>query len=233
MKLLSKLGSFGKRLFPPRYETGYMLKNYIIAQWGPYIIGNPKYISEDFYAEIIEEAKKYVQADSIVLDVGCATGRLVFEYEKLGARSAVGMDMSRKLIDFCKKIQKKQIQTVSYPFDSRVSTFVEGDVLAMDFKYQFSFLSCVNVIDRVKNPLLLVKKCADLLEKDGVALFVSPYDWNFSPASKSLRISDTKNLFDRKSWDIIGERWLPLNMPIEKGTKLYDCHLVVARKISR
>ncbi|MEK7138286.1 MAG: methyltransferase domain-containing protein [Patescibacteria group bacterium] len=208
-----------------------MLKNYVIAQWGPFIVDHPEYISEDFYSEIVEEAKKYIRADSNVLDVGCATGRLVFEYEKLGARSAVGIDTSSKLIDFCKKIKEKQVQKISYPFDSRVSIFIEGDVVLVDFKDKFSFLSCVNVIDRAENPILLIRKCFDLLKMGGVALFVSPYDWDFSPAPKHLHVSDMKNLFDLRRWEIIGEKWLSLNMPIEKETKLYDCHLVVVRKI--
>jgi len=231
MKLLSKLGNFGKRLFPSRYETSQMLTNYIVAQWGHYIVDNPQYISEDFYAEIIKEAKKYIQADSVVLDVGCATGRLVFEYEKLGVRSVVGIDASSKLIDFCKRVQNKQAREISYSFDSRVSTFIEGDVAVINFKQLFYFISCINVIDRIENPILLVNKCADLLKKGGVALFVSPYDWDFSPAPEYFHVSDMKNLFDLKSWEIIEEKWLPLNMPIEKTAKLYNCHLVVARKI--
>ncbi|OGH69113.1 MAG: hypothetical protein A3D53_01895 [Candidatus Magasanikbacteria bacterium RIFCSPHIGHO2_02_FULL_45_10] len=221
-------------LFPSRYETEQMLRNYRVAHWGPFFSSQPKNISENFYREILLLAKKHINSNSVVLDIGCATGRLVFEYEKLGTRATVGIDTSKKFISFCNKMKEKRVKEILYHLDRSSSIFITGDVISEQFaNAPFSFISCVNIIDRVENPRALVEKIASLLEKGGVALVVDPYNWDLSPAPKHLHVPNMKVLFDPNIWKMLEETRLPLVMLIDKTkTRTYNCHLVIMQKIS-
>ena len=59
---------------------------------------------------------------------------------------------------------------------------------------------CVNIFDRVKNPLKLIDVLYFLLKNYGVLLIVSPYDWALSPALKKYQSNDMKQFFPKDIW---------------------------------
>ena len=219
MSILKKLRNL---LFPQLYETRGMLENYMRAQYGPFLIRNSYLKSEPFYQSIIEEARQYFSNQTHALDVGCAVGRLVFEYSQLGIAHASGIDSSKRFIDACNKISK-----------NKNTTYIHGDILKQPPKnVHYSFISCINVLDRVAQPTILVDVLYNLLTPEGILLLVDPYDWRMSPASKRWHVRDMKSLLDSNRWDIKKERKnLEYVIPTDRTHEImYSCHLIIAQK---
>jgi SAM-dependent methyltransferase len=200
-----------------RYEHKELLEQYLKSQWGP-TLPTPYLNSEPFYQEILKEAAPYI-AGASALDVGSALGRLVFEYEKLGAKRAVGIDTSKQFIRYCATRKTPGTE------------FVVGDILKSPFPpHSFSFISCVNVIDRVSNPKLLVEKLHDLLVVNGVLLLVDPFDWELSSTPQKFRVSHMTELVTQQ-WQVLKERGdLSYTTPIGAGERTYRCELVLLQK---
>lgn len=89
-----------------------MLRNYIRSSYGAFL-AEPYMKAESFYAALVEEARPYV-AGAAALDAGCALGRLVFEYEKMGAGRACGNDTSRQFIGFCESLKKGERKDIGF-----------------------------------------------------------------------------------------------------------------------
>jgi SAM-dependent methyltransferase len=207
-------------MFFNRYERKELLEQYIKTQYGP--AQNPPYLkSEPFYQTIVDEVKEYIPGAS-VLDVGCALGRMVFEYEKLGAKRAVGIDTSKQFIRYANT--RKTGEQVE---------FILGDIMKAPLPPRsFKFISCINVIDRVKNPPKLLETLHELLAFDGVLLLVDPYDWDLSPTLKEFRVDDMKTLINADKWQLIRERRnIEYTTPIAEGEKSYQAHLVLVKKL--
>jgi len=200
--------------FKPRYETARMLAYYQQAQYG----------HQDFYEKISIAIKPYVSGSTRALDVGCAMGRMVFEFAKLGVVEPYGIDRSKAFIERANQIKNERGQTSV--------KFIQGDIFKYHFAHHsFDVVSCINVIDRVANPSLLVEKIFRLTKPRGVILLVDPYDWEFSPTPKKLHVSDMKDLLPPSQWSIEKEmRDIQFVMPISpKQHRTYLCHLIIGR----
>lgn len=224
--------SFLKNLILPRYETDAMLRNYIVAQYGPYLTENPVAVSEEFYKSILGIAKKYIGPDTSAVDIGCATGRLVFEFEKLGAHAVIGIDSSKAFIDFCSAVKHQNAREVRYPVGDSISTFVKADIMDAKLSAEsFQFVSCINIIDRVPDPAACIEVIRKALAPQGIALFADPYDWDLSPAPRHMHVQSIQALLDTNAWNILEETRIPFTMPIdETHLRTYDCHILVAEK---
>lgn len=205
-------------MFFGRYERKELLEQYLKTQWGP-TLAEPYLKSENFYQEILQEARPYMRG-AVALDVGCALGRLVFEYEKLGARRSVGIDTSRRFIQFCS--ERMAGESVE---------FIRGDITQATFEENsFQFISCINVIDRVKNPQQLIDRLYELLSSGGVLLLIDPYDWELSKTPKRFRTDDMKKLLDGR-WKIVRERHdIAYITPVGGGDRSYRCHMLILKK---
>jgi len=219
-------------LLPYKYGTRQMLLNYLRGQYGPYLTENPTDEFDGFYKSLLSYARPHVHEQTRALDVGCATGRLVFEYAKMGASCSTGTDSSRRFIDACNAIKNGTRKEVRYPVPSGSTRFLKDDICRTSLpSSSFEFVSCVNVVDRVSNPKLLIEVLENLLTAKGVMLLADPYDWEFSPAPKSLHTADMKSLLDAHVWNILEEIWIPFKVPISKRShREYSCHLLVAQK---
>lgn len=218
---------------PNRYERAELLENYLRSQYGPFLKENPYFKSENFYQTILSIASEYIDANTSALDIGCATGRLVFEYEKLGTAQSVGLDSSKRFIDCCKQIQKG-LEPINFKITPNTKTnFIHADIFSETLKREsFSFISCINVIDRVLDPKALIHKIHEILNKNGVLLLVDPYDWARSPTPKKSHITDMKLLLDQNLWTIAKElKNIEYTLPISSSRNAeYQCHLIVAKK---
>ncbi len=213
-----------KFLSANKYEKDYILRNYILSQYGPFL-KKPYYGSESFYQKIIEESVPYINNESEILDAGCATGRLVFEYEKLGAKRSIGIDTSKKFIKFC-NFKKMEMDSGA--------EFVCANILKSGLQdASFDFISCLNVIDRVPDPQMMINKLHSLLKQNSALLLVDPYDWEFSPAPKEFHVNDMNLLLDPNMWTIKKEiQNIKYTIPVDgHNNREYICHLVIAQKI--
>lgn len=212
-----------------RYEDPSLLEQYIRSQYGPFL-RSPYDKSESFYRAIISESAPYLHPNSIAWDVGCGVGRLAFEWSKL-AKQTTGIDSSKKFIAFCKSI--RQHEFVRYEIDpTHEPTFICADVLAYSFKAgSVDFVSCINVIDRVAHPQRLAETLGKALAPDGTLVLSTPYDWELSPAVRSERVSDIKQLLNEGEWNVKKALWLDYTIPISNTEdRTYRCHTVIAQK---
>lgn len=223
-----------KTLFASRYETSAMLKRYLEAQYGHFQTPQQN-ASEPFYAELRRIASRYVQQGAHCLDIGCATGRLVFEWAHLGADLSIGIDSSSRFVKTCTEIQNGVYPSITRNFGTRGTRFIHADVMTFPLPTAgFSFISCINVIDRVPNPHELVAKIHELLAPHGIALLCDPYDWTHSPAPRHLHVSDIKAYLRSEDWECLEEyRDIPYRMGAAPYVVEHVCHVVVIKKRER
>ena len=216
-----------------RYETEYAIHTYKNAQYGPFL-PVPNFHSENFYQKIISEARPFINPTSIVLDVGCALGRLVFEYVSYGASASIGIDSSKKFINAALKIKNHKYDIVYSVKGMESALFLNEDIFSSDLAdLSFDFISCINVLDRVINPKLLLDKLYSLLKYQKYLMIVTPYDWGLSPALKASQFSEIKHILNRKEWDIVKEEFaVPYEMKLSRISSVtYKCHLIILKKI--
>lgn len=209
-----------------------MLKYYLKAQYGPYLAEGPTGEFESFYQDVLSFARPYLLKETRALDIGCATGRMVFEYAKAGAIST-GTDLSQTFIDACNAIKSGELKEIRYPLPTDGSTaFLKDDICQTKLPdASFEFISCLNLIDRVPDPQLALAAVERTLAPGRVALFTDPYDWFFSPAPKRLRVDDMRSWFADNAWNVIEETWIPFKIPVSRDrSREYRCHLLVVRK---
>ncbi len=224
---------------PNRYETPELLTQYIRSQYGPFLRKEHHFESEPFYQRILEESLPYLSHTSSILDVGCATGRMVFEYAER-TNSSTGIDSSKTFIDFCTTFRKTSLpENILFPFSDLAlqnARFIHGDIYTYPFsKETFSFISCVNILDRVENPYELLDHLHTLLLKDGVLLLVTPYDWELSPANEYFHMNDMHACIDENKWHTEKEiDDLHYVIPTETAPhKRYTCHLLILKKLEK
>ena len=219
-------------LFPPRYESRSMLDYYIRAQYGPYLAEDATDLFEGFYEHLLGNARGFIHPDTRALDIGCGTGRMPFEYARLGALQSCGTETSEMFLDFCERIKRNEVEEIGYPIPETLPAFLKDDICASTLPTaSFDLVSCLNVIDRVSDPAAAVASIERITAPRGVLLIATPYDWTLSPASRSARVSNIKDLLSEDSWTIENEEKLLYRIPT--GTTAYrdyDSHLVIARR---
>lgn len=207
-----------------------MLRQYIAAQWSPYLSTPRTGSSESFYQTLIGYAERYLKRGDAALDIGCATGRLVFEYERLGAGVVVGVDESAPMIAYCHRIKAGTAPEIAASLPAEISAFRVGDIMQLGFDRTFDFISCINVLDRVRHPRALIERIGQLLAPHSVALVVDPYDWDRSDAAESERVHDAKQLIDADAWDILEENSIPYTVADNGADRTFACHVLVLRR---
>jgi len=217
-------------LFATRYEEAALLAQYVRMQYGPFV--EPAYAkSEPFYQELITRAAPHIREGARALDVGCALGRLVFEWEKLGA-TAVGIDPSRRFIQYCRLMQAKKAEGSFALKDHSEARLIcgkfEEEAASLG---QFDFVSCVNVIDRVDDPAAFLKTLSGSVRSGGALLITDPYDWELSPAPRRAWIEDFVKTFPANEWEIIWqEPQVPFTVP-SSPERTYACHAALLQKL--
>ena len=101
--------------------------------------------------------------DSEILDVGCSGGVLLKELKKEGFRNIIGIDISEKAIDLCKKNGLKNL----YVMDG-------GD---LKFRNKFDLIIASDVLEHIENDKKVVESWKKALKKGGkVICFVPALD---------------------------------------------------------
>lgn len=192
------------------YESEKLLGEYLLFHYGqahevmPYEFGPSEAL--DFPKRLVEEFQKG-SADCILdraLDLGCAVGRSSFELSKT-FNNVLGIDYSNNFIkaaetirsegelDFRYQEEGKNFQSsiATIPKDSRADNieFAVGDACNLDSKLSdFNFVLAANILCRLPDPSLLLKRLPSLVAKNGYCLIASPYSWllEYTPQEKWL-----------------------------------------------
>lgn len=139
------------------------------------------------------------------LDLGCGTGRLTFEMARKTELS-IGLDLSFQMIQIAQKLYQGKSLRLRLPMEGEIREviqinpdpqwqrgdilFLVGDALRPPFlKGIFDSIASINLIDRVPNPIKVLKEINRLLKPQNSQLLVSdPFSWNitFTPKAKWL-----------------------------------------------
>ncbi|MGE3920607.1 MAG: bifunctional 2-polyprenyl-6-hydroxyphenol methylase/3-demethylubiquinol 3-O-methyltransferase UbiG [Gammaproteobacteria bacterium] len=120
----------------------------------------------------LEFIQKYVELQNKnILDIGCGGGLLAEAMAVLGA-NVTGIDASLQLIKVA-KLHAASNQ-IKMHYEHKTST----DLVNTAHKHQFHIITCMELLEHVPNPQMLIQECAELLNPDGY-LFVSTINRNW------------------------------------------------------
>jgi putative 4-mercaptohistidine N1-methyltranferase len=133
------------------------------------------------------------------LDLGCAVGRSSFEMSRT-CEKVIGLDYSHQFIDAANRLKNdgsldytrlneasiKVSLTAELPLgiDSSRVEFIQGDAMHLPEKLgRFDRVHAANLLCRLTDPILLLNRLSDLLDKNGELVLATPCTWleEFTP----------------------------------------------------
>jgi len=231
-----------------RYSDPMHVGAYLEAEWGdklrhlmPPSPDSGKLFepcTSSFYREVAEFAREAIGERNIetACDVGCATGRFLYEFSRLFPRltDLLGVEPSPVFTDYARKfllgegdalsdwvpVPGSPVRPVyiklSEDFFASVrvgedaaralSVFTGMGEDAPRPEEYFDVLFCLNVVDRHPNPGSLVKRLGTLLQDGGLFFIASPMDWDRRFTPREHWVGELSELFDKGGWEQAGVR---------------------------
>ncbi len=113
------------------------------------------------------------------LDVGCGTGKFVFEFIRRGAKKIVGLDISQNMIDECeKRAREKGI--------NQKCSFKKTDLLQFDHQEKFDIVIGIGLFDYIKNPLPILNEMQSRCKDKVIVSF--PRFWTWRAPVRKFRL---------------------------------------------
>ncbi|WOO39988.1 putative 4-mercaptohistidine N1-methyltransferase [Rubellicoccus peritrichatus] len=181
------------------YETDELLAQYLLLHFGtadeilPYAFG-PKDALE-FPARCVQETFDLaaIPSDARALDVGCSVGRSTFELAK-HCKEVIGIDFSQSFIeaaqilgakgflDYGRKyegqISLRSVAAVPEVIDRSRASFEVGDAQYLrDDLGQFDLVLACNLICRLPDPMLFLRRLPQLVKPGGQLVITTPFTW--------------------------------------------------------
>lgn len=194
---------------PPFYESKAALEQYLFFHYGTakeYLAyPGPEdalhYPARAF--ELLVDLEK-LPRDARGLDLGCAVGRTSFEMTR-HCREVIGIDLSRSFIRAANRMKKAGKMTIRYAVEGerntqtvlhiptscrpQRATFRIGDAMNISTSLgTFDVAVLLNLIDRVPDPALCLKRLYNRLNPGAQLILASPYTWlpEYTPRAKWL-----------------------------------------------
>lgn len=125
----------------------------------------------DMYARF-EYTMQYSEpiAGKTILDVGCGTGRFVFEYLKRGAKHVTGIDIAESMLAVCR--QRAQAEGVS-----ERCTFVQTDLLQFKPADRFDICIGIGLFDYIPDALPVLTKMREVTRDRVIASLPRLWTW--------------------------------------------------------
>eukprot|EP01080_Neovahlkampfia_damariscottae_P005647 gene5647-9463_t len=150
------------------------------------------------------------------LDLGCSVGRLSFELAR-EFKFVIGIDLIN-LIQHCHQLRNhnklcytlkngefenihdvnfdtktlQNTQFIQFEFSNLPKTHVDAEGNSMDLSH-FEVVSCINLIERVREPKNVLKQIQDIQKKGDYLFLSSSYSWDFN-VTKIENCIQTKNV---------------------------------------
>ena len=182
---------------------------------------NERQLTEEFYQQMLDLCRPYVQNQTLVLDVGCGPGRMTAELARLGARLVVGLDRSPRMVAEAARIlgatgpipvalnlvgAGSVTATLQLPWTVKNYDLVVGDVEHLPLQDQaVDLITCLNLLDRVAHPAVMVGEFGRVLRPGGHLLIADPYHWDEKYTPRPEWVEDMVTLFDTPSWQRMQE----------------------------
>jgi putative 4-mercaptohistidine N1-methyltranferase len=192
------------------YESSRLLAEYLLFHYGTEeeILGRHPGPREalDFPARCVRELVDPlgVPSGARALDVGCSVGRASFELGRF-CKHVVGIDFSHSFIQAARLLQKNGIVSfevvaegdighlaharVPTELDRRRAHFQVGDAMNLpDDLGGFDLVLAANLICRLTEPALFLRRLPHLVNPGGQLLTTTPFTWleEFTPRSRWL-----------------------------------------------
>lgn len=214
-----------------------------------HLIGHPQ-LTEEFYACVVDLTEPYVDKGSAVLDVGCGLGRATVEVAALGAGFVLGMDLSPAMIAEAVRLLsgpgevpirlnlvagRTMPARVRSHWDGSNYDFLVGDCQAAPVRGEsFDLVLCLNVIDMVAAPRLVVSEARRALKAGGRLVIADPYGWRPATTPRAEWFDDMAVLFSPESWEkereIDGIPFV-VRSPTSRMVTIFMDHCLVYRKL--
>lgn len=231
-----------------RYSNPMRVGAYMEAEWGDKISAHvqtpatPEKLFgpciSSFYRDVAEYAREILAGTEITTacDIGCATGRLLYELLHLfpGLTDVVGVEPSPIFTDYARKFLLRQRDTqsdwiplpgspIKPTYVKLTQAFYDSVAVAEDATQAlniytgmgentprpanyFDVLFCLNVVDRHPNPRALVERLGQLLREGGLLFLASPMEWDKRFTPREFWVDDLSLLFAADGWERIDMR---------------------------
>lgn len=197
------------------YESDALMAQYLAMHYGPAEkVYHPSLLAQgsllqgalEYPTRTVDTLSQWCKRESLtmgrVLDLGCAVGRTCFNLAS-HFDAVVGVDISHRFIEVANKVKENKridydmvkegdiIERVSAALspetDTSKVTFALGDACHLPSSYQGSFDAVLasNLLDRVPEPLQLLKQIAGALKPGGLLLLSTPHSWSDEYTAKS------------------------------------------------
>jgi SAM-dependent methyltransferase len=121
--------------------------------------------------------KNYIDADSVLIDVGCGTGRLAFSFAEK-CKSVLGIDLSKRNIDRANRtLNQKSSTNISF-FHGNVNELNHNGQAHFDYAVLTYVIHEVNEEERIK----LLKDIAQIADKIIIGDYIVPRPKGFEGA---------------------------------------------------
>lgn len=176
--------------------------------------------AESYYQTMIGMVVPHVQKESLVVDVGCALGRLTGEMAKVGARIALGLDFSPAMAWRANEIMTTPVTeniALALP-ETRLKTnpgtlagwglencvFAAADAQRLPLQARsVDVMVCSNLLHRVPDPQQVLSEIERATRQGSVVLISNSYDW-------SEEFSEPKHWFDDVTTQLAPAIWRKL-----------------------
>lgn len=186
------------------YETDKAISEYLLFHYGEAKHFNGPAESLDFAKRCAQLANRHPIKTGRALDLGCAVGRSACELSATFDQT-LGIDFSHGLIEAAERIQSgtsvdarittegtlTESITLRRPEATRPEklSFRQGDAMNLPAQIgTFDFVLMANLIDRLPDPALCLRKISAHLNPAGILAITSPYTWlqEYTPELKWL-----------------------------------------------
>ena len=201
------------------YETDELLHQYLVFHYGtaedqfPYTFGGSDALDFPKRCALEGPAQQAGLRQGRALDLGCAVGRSTFELAR-DYQEVIGIDYSHIFINAANSLKRDGSCMASRQDEGSVTTnlelqvdtsidrtrvsFEQGDALSIrDDIGQFDLVLACNLICRLKEPLHLIRRLADLVKPGGCLFLTTPFTWmeSYTPKANWLG-SESEDSFD-------------------------------------
>ena len=189
------------------YETDELLHQYLVFHYGtaedqfPYTFGGSDALDFPKRCALEGPAQQAGLRQGRALDLGCAVGRSTFELAR-DYQEVIGIDYSHIFIKAANSLKRDGSCMASRQDEGSVTTnlelqvdtsidrtrvsFEQGDALSIrDDIGQFDLVLACNLICRLKEPLHLIRRLADLVKPGGCLFLTTPFTWMESYTPKA------------------------------------------------
>ena len=189
------------------YETDELLHQYLVFHYGtaedqfPYTFGGSDALDFPKRCALEGPAQQAGLRQGRALDLGCAVGRSTFELAR-HYQEVIGIDYSHIFIKAANSLKRDGSCMASRQDEGSVTTnlelqvdtsidrtrvsFEQGDALSIrDDIGQFDLVLACNLICRLKEPLHLIRRLADLVKPCGCLFLTTPFTWMESYTPKA------------------------------------------------